>query len=135
MAELTEHLVRLMRESVNAAMEAAVRFQQQTWRMVDELIQRGAVAKEEGKRLLDEWTRRTEEFQNRMEEKYRQLEEGLRTGLGGYLPPSRKDLEELHRKLDRLMANIQAISKKQPKGRATTRRAGKPKARVGRKKK
>jgi len=135
MAELAEHLVRLMRESVNASMEAAVRFQQQTWQMVDELMQRGVVAKEEGKRLLDEWTRRTEAFQNRMEEKHRQLEEGLRAGLGRYLPPSRKDLEELHRKLDRLMTNIQAISKKRLKRRAAERKAGKSKAKAGRKRK
>jgi polyhydroxyalkanoate synthesis regulator phasin len=134
MGELTEHLVRLMRESVNASMEAAVRFQQQTWRMVDELVQRGAVAKEEGKRLLEEWTRRTEEFQNRMEEKYGQLEESLRKGLGSYLPPSRKDLEDLHRKLDRLMANLQAMSKKQPGRAEPRRRPARAKAKVGRKK-
>ena len=132
MAALTEHLVRLMRESVDASMEAAVKFQQQTWRMVDELVQRGAVAKEEGKRLLEEWTRRTEEFQNRMEERYKQLEEGLKTGLRGYLPPSRKDLEDLHHKLDRLMTNLQAISKRQPEGKVAKGKAGK--AKVGRKK-
>lgn len=134
MTEMTEQLRRLIRESVDASMEAAVRFQQQTWRMVDELIQRGAVAREEGKRLLDEWTHRTEEFQDRMEEKYRQLEEGLRTRLGGYLPPSRKELEELHRKLDRLMANLQAMSTRELKGRAAAGKAGRAKGKVGRKK-
>jgi len=56
MTEWTEQLTRLLRESVNASVEAAVKFQEQTWRMVDELVQRGALAKDEAKRLLDAWT-------------------------------------------------------------------------------
>ena len=63
MPEWTDQLTRLMRESVNASAEVAVKFQKETWRLVDDLIKRGAVAKEEGQRLLDAWTRRTEEFQ------------------------------------------------------------------------
>ena len=133
MAELSEQLTRLMRESVNASMEAAVKFQEQTWRLVDELVQRGAVAKEEGKKLLDGWTRRTEEFQERMEEKYQQLEESLRAGFKGTLPPTRKDLEELHRKLDQLMVNLQGVGGKQPQRRGKGKKAQKTKAKAGRK--
>jgi polyhydroxyalkanoate synthesis regulator phasin len=109
MADWGEQLTRLLRESVNASVEAAVKFQEQTWRMVDELVQRGAVAKDEGKRLLDAWTRRTEEFQQRLEDRYRQWEETLKAGLGSYLPPSRQDVAELHRKLDQLMSNLRAV--------------------------
>ncbi len=133
MAEWTEQLTRLMRESVNASMEAAVKFQEQTWRMVDELVQRGAVAKDEGKQLLDVWTRQTEAFQGRMEEKCRQWEETLRTGLRGYIPPNRKDLDELHQKLDQLMRNLQTLTG-QPQKKKTGAKRRKPKPTTGRKK-
>jgi polyhydroxyalkanoate synthesis regulator phasin len=123
-----------MRESVNASVETAVKFQQQTWRMVDELVERGAVPKEEGKQLLDMWTHQTEAFQKRMEEKYRQWEESLKAGLQGYLPPSRKDLDELHHKLDQLIHNLQAVTRTQPRERKTGAKAKKPKARASRKK-
>ena len=132
MSEWTEQLTRLMRESVSASMEAAVKFQEQTWRMVDELVQRGAVAKDEGKQLLDVWTRQTEAFQGRMEEKYRQWEETLRAGLRGYIPPNRKDLDELHKKLDQLMRNLQTL-KQAPKRKVGTK-VRKSKARMSRKK-
>ncbi|MFQ5989186.1 MAG: hypothetical protein ACE5K9_04645 [Candidatus Methylomirabilales bacterium] len=134
MAEWTDQLTRLMRESVSASMEAAVKFQEQTWRMVDELVQRGAVAKDEGKQLLDVWTRQTEAFQGRMEEKYRQWEETLRAGFRGYIPPNRKDLDELHQKLDQLMRNLQTLTHKQAPKRKVGTKARKPKARTGRKK-
>ncbi|MFQ5960440.1 MAG: hypothetical protein ACE5MG_03515 [Candidatus Methylomirabilales bacterium] len=133
MAEWAEQITRMMRESVNASVEAAVKFQKQTWQMVDELVQRGAVAKDEGQRLLEMWTRRTEDFQARMEEKYRQWEENVKTGLTGALPPTRKDLEELHRKLDQLMMNLEA-SKGKPKGVRRQAKAPKPKAKPRRKK-
>ena len=133
MAEWTEQLTRLMRESVSASMEAAVKFQEQTWRMVDELVQRGAVAKDEGKQLLDVWTRQTEAFQGRMEEKYRQWEETLRAGLRGYIPPNRKDLDELHQKLDQLMRNLQTLTG-QPQKKKTGAKRRKPKPTTGRKK-
>lgn len=133
MAELSEQLTRLMRESVNASTEAAVKFQEQTWRLVDELVQRGTVAKEEGKKLLDGWTRRTEEFQDRMEEKYQRLEESLRAGFKGTLPPTRKDLEELHRKLDQLMVNLKGVGGKQPQRKGRGKRVQKTKAKAGRK--
>lgn len=134
MPEWTDQIVRLMRESVNASVEAAVRFQEQTWRMVDELVQRGAVAKEEGERLLEGWTRRTEDFQERMEERYRQWEENLKTGLSGFAPPTGKDLKELHRKLDQLMVNLEGIAGKQPQRGRPQRKARKPKAKPARKK-
>ncbi len=147
MPDWTEQLTRLMRESVNASAEAAVKFQKETWRLVDDLIKRGAVAKEEGQRLLETWTHRTEEFQERMEEKYRQWDVSVKAGLRGYLPPSRKEVEELHRKLDILMANLEAISGKRPlggRGQRKTRKAKakprtkprtKPRAKTGRKRK
>ncbi len=147
MPEWTDQLTRLMRESVNASAEAAVKFQKETWRLVDDLIKRGAVAKEEGQRLLETWTHRTEEFQERMEEKYRQWDVSVKAGLRGYLPPSRKEVEELHRKLDILMANLEAISGKRPlggRGQRKTRKAKakprtkprtKPRAKTGRKRK
>ncbi|MEE9521977.1 MAG: hypothetical protein V3W05_04145 [candidate division NC10 bacterium] len=135
MPEWTDQIVRLMRESVNASVEAAVRFQEQTWRMVDELVQRGAVAKEEGDRLLEGWTRRTEDFQERMEERYRQWEENLKAGLGGLAPPTGKDLKELHRKLDQLMVNLEGIAGKRPQARPGQRKARKPKTKPARKRK
>jgi polyhydroxyalkanoate synthesis regulator phasin len=52
----TEQLTQLMRESVNASVETAVKFQQQTWRMVDELVQRGAVGKDEGMSFITSLT-------------------------------------------------------------------------------
>ncbi len=133
MAEWTEQLTRLLRESVNASVEAAVKFQEQTWRMVDELVQRGALAKDEAKRLLDVWTLRTEEFQERLEEKYRQWEEGLKAGLGTYLPPSRKEVLDLHRKLDQLMANLGTAAGKRGRAGRSPKEARRPKAATGRK--
>jgi polyhydroxyalkanoate synthesis regulator phasin len=133
MAEWTEQITQLLRESVNASVEAAVRFQEQTWRMVDELVQRGALAKEEGERVLEAWTRRTEGFQERMEEKYRQWEESLKGGLSGFVPPTRKDVEELHRKLDQLMVNLKGVTGKRPQARRSRKKAQKPRAKVVRK--
>jgi len=135
MKEWTEQLTRLLRESVNASAEAAVKFQEQTWRMVDELVQRGTVAKEEGQRLLEQWNRRTEQFQERLEEKYRQWEEGLRKGLGSYLPPSRQEVVDLHRKLDQLLGNLQMLKGKTGRrGRpAPKAKARRPKAKPSRK--
>ncbi|MFQ5657736.1 MAG: hypothetical protein ACE5G5_09365 [Candidatus Methylomirabilales bacterium] len=133
MAELSEQIARMMRESVNASAEAAVKFQEHTWKLVDELVQRGAVAKEEGKKLLDAWTRRTEEFQERMEEKYRKLDENLRAGLKGTLPPTRKELDELNRKLDQLMLNLQGLGRKQPQRKKRVKAKQKTKAKAGRK--
>lgn len=134
MAEWTEQLTKMMRESVNASVEAAVKFQQQTWRLVDQLVQRGSVAKEEGKQLLDVWTQQTEAFQKRMEEKYRHWEEALKTGLQGQLPPSRKDVHELHRKIDQLMQNLQAATRTQPRKQKAAAKTKKPKTTAGRKK-
>lgn len=134
MAEWTEQLTKMMRESVNASVEAAVKFQEQTWRLVDQLVQRGSVAKEEGKQLLDMWTQQTETFQKRMEEKYRHWEEALKTGFRGHLPPSQKDVNELHRKLDQLMHNLQTATRAQPRKGKAAARTKKPKPTAGRKK-
>ncbi len=133
MAEWTEQLTRLLRESVNASVEAAVKFQEQTWRMVDELVQRGALAKGEAKQLLDAWTRRTEEFQERLEEKYRKWEEGLKAGLGSYMPPSRKEVLDLHRKLDQLLANLRTATGKRARAGGTPKKAQGAKAATRRK--
>lgn len=134
MAEWADQIARMMRETVNASVEAAVKFQKQTWQMVDELIQRGAVAKDEGQRLLEMWTQRTEDFQARMEEKYRQWEESVKTGLTGALPPTRKDLQELHRKLDQLMVNLEGAAGR-PKGGRGEKQTRKPKAKPAAKRK
>jgi polyhydroxyalkanoate synthesis regulator phasin len=123
MSEWTEQLTRLLRESVNASVEAAVKFQEQTWRMIDELVQRGTLAKGEAKQLLDAWTQRTEEFQERLEEKYRKWEEGLKAGLGSYMPPSRKEVLDLHRKLDQLMANLRTVGVKRGQAGGTPKKA------------
>ena len=133
MTEWTEQLTRLLRESVNASVEAAVKFQEQTWRMVDELVQRGALAKGEAKQLLDTWTQRTEEFQERLEEKYRRWEEGLKAGLGSYMPPSRKEVLDLHRKLDQLLANLRTATGKGKRAGPSPKGGQRPKAKPARK--
>jgi len=97
------------------------------------LVQRGALAKDEAKRLLDGWTLRTEEFQERLEEKYRQWEESLKAGLGAYLPPSRKEVLDLHRKLDQLMANLRTPAGKRARTGRSPKEARRPRAKGGRK--
>lgn len=116
MADMAAQLLNLLRESFSTTLEATAKAQEQTWRFIDELTRRGVVVQEEGKKLVEDWTKTAkanfEELQKRVQEDYKRWEEALQKGLATIIPASKKDLDDLSRKVEELAKRVEALTQR-----------------------
>ena len=106
----------LARQAFQATLDAASKVQQQTHKLMEELIRQGATAQEEGKRLLSEWVeqsrRHTEEFQKAAAEGYRRWEGEVSKRLSTLTPATKQEIQELHTRVDELIRRIEALERR-----------------------
>lgn len=115
------------KQAFQATLDAASKVQQQTQRLMEELIRQGAMAQDEGKRLLKDWVeqsrRHMDEFQKTAAEGYRKWEGEVGKRLAFIAPATKQEVEELRRRVDELAKRGKAPKRtKAPKATKAAKR-------------
>ena len=98
------------KQAFQTTLEAASKVQQQTQKLMEELMRHGAGAQEEGKRVLADWVeqsrKHTEEFQRVAAEGLRKWEGELSRRLATISPATKQELEALRKRVDQLEKKV-----------------------------
>ena len=109
-------LMDFAKQAFEATLDAATKVQQQTQKLMEELIRQGAGAQEEGKRRLSDWAEQSrkymEEFQKTATEGYRKWEGEVSQRLSSVSPATKQEVQELRQRLDDLSRRIEALEKR-----------------------
>ncbi len=76
-------------------------------KLVDELIEKGRVSKEESPKIMEELMNRAEEERKAFEEKLDKMLEHTMKRLG---VPTKKEIDELNKKLDKVLSAVEKLS-------------------------
>ncbi len=111
-----QDLMELAKQAFQATLDAAIKVQQQTQKLMEELIRQGTAAQGEGKRLVTDWIeqskRHMEEFQKAGAEGYRKWEGEVTKRLSAVTPPSKQEVQELRHRIDELAKRIEALERR-----------------------
>lgn len=111
-----QELMEFARQAFQATLDAASNVQKQTQQLMEELIRQGAMAQEEGKRLLTDWVERSrghmEEFQKATADGYQKWEAEVTRRLSSVSPATKPEVEELRRRVEELARRIEALEKR-----------------------
>lgn len=109
-------LMDFARQAFQSAMDAASKVQQQTHKLMEELIRQGATAQEGGKRLLADWveesSKQTQEFQKAAAEGLRKWEAEVTKRLPTFSPATKPEVEELRQRVEELARRIEALERR-----------------------
>jgi polyhydroxyalkanoate synthesis regulator phasin len=101
-----EEFLNFAKQAFQTTLDAAAKVQQQTQKLVEELIRQGAGAHEGGKGLLADWVeqsrRHLEEFQKAAGEGYRKWESEVSKRLASINPATKQEVEALRKRVDAL---------------------------------
>jgi polyhydroxyalkanoate synthesis regulator phasin len=107
-----EEFLHFAKEAFQTTLDAAAKVQQQTQKLVEELIRQGAGAREGGRELLADWVeqsrRHLEEFQKAAAEGYRKWEGEVNKRLAAINPATRQEVEALRKRVDSLERKVRA---------------------------
>src|SRR5574341_745540 len=96
-----EEFLNFAKQAFQATLDAAGKVQQQTQKLMEELMRHGAGAQEEGKRVLADWAeqsrKHTEEFQQAAAEGFRKWEGELSKRLATISPATKQEVEALRK--------------------------------------
>ena len=113
--DVAAQFLNFMKDAFSAAMEATTKVQEQTLKFFDDLAKRGAIAQQEGKRLLEDWLKTAREsmeaFQRQAQENFKRWEENIPKSLTAITPASKQDVEELTKKIEELTKRIEALGR------------------------
>lgn len=116
MERSSQELMEFARQAFQATLDAASKVQQQTHKLMEELIRQGATAQGEGKRILSEWVeqsrRHMEEFQKAAAEGYRRWEGEVTKRLSTLTPATKPEIQELQKHVDELTRRIEALERR-----------------------
>lgn len=116
MERSSQELMEFARQAFQATLDAASKVQQQTHKLMEELIRQGATAQGEGKRILSEWVeqsrRHMEEFQKAAAEGYRRWEGEVTKRLSTLTPATKPEIQELQKRVDELTRRIEALERR-----------------------
>jgi polyhydroxyalkanoate synthesis regulator phasin len=111
-----QEFLEFTRQAFQATLDATSKLHQQTRKLMEELIRQGAVAQEEGKRLLTDWMEQSrkhmEDFQKSAAEGYRKWEGEVTARLSSVAPATRQEVEELRQRIEELARRIDALERR-----------------------
>jgi polyhydroxyalkanoate synthesis regulator phasin len=111
-----QDLMEFAKQAFQATLDTASKVQQQTQRLMEELVRQGGTAQEEGKRFISEWVdqsrRYMEEFQKAAAEGYRKWEAELTKRLPTVTPATKQEVQELQQRLNELARRIEALERR-----------------------
>ena len=106
----------LAKQAFQVTMDAASKVQQQTHKLMEELIRQGAMAQGEGKRLLSDWVEQSkkhmEELQKAAAEGYRKWEGEATKRLSSLAPATKQEVQELRLRVDELARKVEALGQR-----------------------
>jgi polyhydroxyalkanoate synthesis regulator phasin len=122
-----EEFLNFAKLAFQTTLDAASKVQQQTQKLIEELVRQGAGAHEGGKGLLADWVEQSrkhmEEFQRAAAEGYRKWEGEVTKRLASINPATKQEVEALRKRVDALARKIKAPGKaKAPKRRKPAKR-------------
>ena len=102
-------MLEISRKLLLAGIGAAVLTKERIEGIVRELIKQGEISKEEGIKLVKEVLQKGEEMQKTLETK---IELGINKAMERLNIPTRKEIQELREKLEKLIKKVEGITKK-----------------------
>jgi len=102
-------MLEISRKLLSASIGAAVLTKEKIEGIVRELIKQGEISKEEGIKLVKEVLQKGEEMQKTLETK---IEVGINKAMERLNIPTRKEIQELREKLEKLIKKVEGITKK-----------------------
>ncbi len=123
-----EEFLNFAKQAFQTTLDAAAKVQQQTQKLVEELIRQGAGAHEGGKGLLADWVEQSrkhmEEFQRAAAEGYRKWEGEVSKRLASINPATKQEVEALQKRVNALERKVKASggSKTSKRRKASKRR-------------
>ncbi len=102
-------MLEIARKLLLAGIGAAVLTKERIEGIVRELIKQGEISKEEGIKLVKEVLQKGEEMQKTLEAK---IEVGINKAMERLNVPTRKEIQELREKLEKLIKKVEGITKK-----------------------
>ncbi len=102
-------MLELSKKLLLAGIGAAVLTKERIEGIVRELIKQGEISKEEGIKLVKEVLQKGEEMQKTLEAK---IEVGINKAMERLNIPTRKEIQELREKLEKLIKKVEGITKK-----------------------
>lgn len=102
-------MLEISRKLLLAGIGAAVLTKERIEGIVRELIKQGEISKEEGIKLVKEVLQKGEEMQKTLEAK---IEVGINKAMERLNIPTRKEIQELREKLEKLIKKVEGITKK-----------------------
>ena len=104
------------KQAFQSTLDAASKVQQQTHKLMEELIRQGAMAQGEGKRLLSDWIEQSrkhmEDFQKTAAEGYRKWEGEATKRLATLTPATKQEIQELRQRVDELARKIEVLERR-----------------------
>jgi polyhydroxyalkanoate synthesis regulator phasin len=108
--------VEFARQAFQATLDATGKVQQQTQNLLEEMIRQGAVAQEEGKRLLADWLEQSrkhmQEAQTAAAEGYQTWEAEVARRLSAITPATRQEVEALRQQVQDLARRLEALERR-----------------------
>ncbi len=105
-----EEFLNFAKQAFQTTLDAAAKVQQQTQKLVEELIRQGAGAHEGGKGLLADWVEQSrkhmEEFQRAAAEGYRKWEGEVAKRLASINPATKQEVEALQKRVNALERKV-----------------------------
>jgi polyhydroxyalkanoate synthesis regulator phasin len=122
-----EEFLNFAKQAFQTTLDAASKVQQQTQKLIEELVRQGAGAHEGGKGLLADWVEQSrkhmEEFQRAAAEGYRKWEGEVTKRLAHINPATKQEVEALRKRVDTLERKVKASGgSKTPKRRKAPKR-------------
>ena len=115
MMDIAAQFLNFMKDAFSSAVEATAKVQEQTLKFFDDLTKRGAIAQEEGKKLLEDWLKTSREsmetFQRQAQENLKRWEENIQKGLSVVIPATKQDVEELSKKIEELTKKVETLGR------------------------
>lgn len=104
------------RQAFQATLDAATKVQQQTQKLMEELIKQGTLAQEEGRRRFSDWAEQSrrymEEFQKSAAEGYRKWEGEVTQRFASLNPATKQEVQELRQRVDELTRRIETLERR-----------------------
>lgn len=111
-----QDLTEFARKAFQATVDAASKVQQQTHKLMEELIRQGGMAQEEGKELLKNWieqsTKQMQEFQKAAADGYRKWEGEVTKRLANLSPATKQEVEDLKQRLEELTGRVETLERR-----------------------
>ncbi len=104
------------KQAFQGTLDTALKVQQQTQRLMEELMRQTSVVQDEGKRVLAEWVEQSkkhmEDFQKTAAEGYRKWEAEVTQRFSTVSPATKHEVQELRQRVDELARKVEALEKR-----------------------